>query len=272
MIQFSNCKINIGLEILSKRPDGYHNIESIFFPIPLKDIVEMVPNSEGGFNYTQSGILVDTAVEDNLLYKAWKLLDKKHQIGGVNVHLHKQIPMGAGLGGGSANAAMLLKMLNNEFELNLSVKELEDFAAKLGSDCPFFIESNTAFVYNTGTDFEEINLSLKGYYLVLIKPDIFISTQVAYSGIIPQNPSFNLKEINQIPINEWKDKVFNRFENHIFKLYPKLNELKTKLYEMGALYVSMSGSGSSVYGIFENNDFKLDFPEDYFVWKSVFSN
>ncbi len=252
MIQFSNCKINIGLEILSKRPDGYHNIESVFYPIPFNDIVEMVPNLENKFVYTQSGILVDVAVEDNLLYKAWKLIDDKYEIGGVNVHLHKQIPMGAGLGGGSANAVVLLQMLNIEFNLKLSVKELEDFASKLGSDCPFFIESNPAFVYNTGTDFEEIDLRLNGYYLLLIKPDVFISTQVAYSGIIPQSPTFNLKEINQISINEWKEKVFNRFENHIFKLYPELNEIKTTLYEMGAVYASMSGSGSSIYGIFED--------------------
>jgi 4-diphosphocytidyl-2-C-methyl-D-erythritol kinase len=251
MIKFSNCKINIGLEIVSKRTDNYHNIESVFYPIPLKDIVEMVPNAENNFNYTQSGIIVDAAVEDNLLYKAWKLIDEEYKIGGVNVHLHKQIPMGAGLGGGSANAAILLKMLNEEFKLSLSTKKLESYAAVLGSDCPFFIEAKSAFVYNTGTDFYSIDLNLEGYYLVLIKPEIHISTQEAYSEIELQKSNINLNEINKIPIGEWKGKVYNRFENHIFKLHPQLKDIKKELYNMGAVYASMSGSGSSIYGIFE---------------------
>jgi len=162
---------------------------------------------------------------------------------------------------------VLLKMLNVEFELGLSIIELESYAAKLGSDCPFFIKEKPSFVFNTGTDANDISLSMKGYHIVIVKPEVHISTQEAYSGIITNLPSFSLVELPQLPITEWKDKVYNRFENHVFILYPELEKIKRKLYDLGAIYASMSGSGSAIYGLFDKTDIELDFPEDYFVWE-----
>lgn len=272
MIDYSACKINIGLNITSKRSDNYHNIESVFVPIPLYDIIEISVRKDTEFNLSQSGFIIDGNITDNLLYKAWKLIDDKYCIGGINIHIHKQIPFQAGLGGGSSNASTLLKMLNSYYELNISIEELQKLASIIGSDCPFFIENKAVYAYNIGTDFKEINLDLSPYYIAIVKPPIAVSTQEAYSGIIPKQSEFDLTTISEFPIKKWRNNIHNHFEDHIFKLYPTLSSIKEKLYNAGAIYSAMSGSGSAVYGIFENNDFKLDFSEEYFVWKSVFSN
>ena len=267
MIDYSPCKINIGLEIIAKRNDGYHNIESIFYPIPLYDIIEISNRSDTEFKLSQSGFIVDGNIADNLLYKAWKLIAKKHNIGGINLHIHKQIPMQAGLGGGSANAVTLLKMLNKEFSLNISSTTLTDMAASIGSDCPFFVENKACYAYNIGTDFKDISLNLSKYYIAIIKAPVAVSTQEAYAGISPLKSEIDISMIDQIPMWEWKSKVKNSFEQHIFNKLPILANIKDELYSKGAIYASMSGSGSAIYGIFENNDFELNFPEDYFVWR-----
>ncbi len=270
MIDYSACKINIGLNITSKRSDNYHNIESVFVPIPLYDIIEISVRKDTEFNLSQSGFIIDGNITDNLLYKAWKLIDDKYCIGGINIHIHKQIPFQAGLGGGSSNASTLLKMLNSYYELNISIEELQKLASIIGSDCPFFIENKAVYAYNIGTDFKEINLDLSPYYIAIVKPPIAVSTQEAYSGITPMKSEIDLSNIDKIPMSEWKSKINNSFESHIFTKLPILADIKEKLYAQGAVYASMSGSGSAVYGIFENNNIELDFPEDYFIWKGRF--
>ncbi len=269
MIEYSPCKINLGLEIIDKRSDGYHNIESVFYPVPLFDIIEINRNNSKDFNYTQSGFIVDTDIENNLLYKAWNLIQSKYNIGGIDVHLHKQIPMGAGLGGGSSNAVTLIRMLIKEFKLDVLPDEFHHIAKSLGSDCPFFIDNKPVFVFNTGTDFRDIDFSLKDYYLVIVKAPISVSTQQAYEGVQPKFSEFNLLNISQLPIKEWERNIVNRFEEHIFKIYPELQKIKDKLLQMGAQYSAMSGSGSAIYGIFKEQPKPLDFPVDYFVWDSI---
>lgn len=266
MIDFSSCKINIGLEIVSKRDDGYHDIESIFYPISINDIIEIIPN-DNGFELSQSGFIVEGKVESNLIYKAWKLLNDRFNFGGIKVHLHKQIPMGAGLGGGSANAVKVLQMINKEFNLELNDNDLIPFASKIGSDCPFFINNKPAYAFNTGTDLLPSNLDLSGYYLLIIKPQISISTQEAYSGITPHKSEIDLKNIENIALSDWKNNLINRFEKHLFIKYPELQNIKNQFYEMGAVYSSMSGSGSAIYGIFSKEVELLNFPESCFIWK-----
>lgn len=266
MIDYSPCKINIGLNIISKRSDGYHNLESIFYPIPLFDIIEITKSDNGNFNYSQSGLVIDSPLENNLLYKAWNLINKEFNIGGIDLHIFKQIPMQAGLGGGSANASTLLKMIRKEFALDVSDKRLQKMAAIIGSDCPFFIENKAVYAYNKGNYFENIDLDLSNYYIKIIKAPVAVSTQEAYAGINPKANPINLKSLSCSTINEWKDNVKNDFENHVFETLPKLKEIKEKLYSEGAVYAAMSGSGSAVYGIFEEENKINGFPEDYFVW------
>ena len=267
MISYSPCKLNIGLEIISKRADGFHNLETVMYPVPLYDIIEIDSISVNQFEFTQSGILVNTDTTDNLVYKAWTLLNSEYHFGGIKVHLHKQIPMGAGLGGGSANAATMIKMLNQLFNLSISNEEMEQKAAQLGSDCPFFIRNTPVFAYNTGTDFLDLALNLSTYHLVIIKPDVSVSTQQAYSGIKPKKANINLQTLSELSIDEWQDKVVNQFENHIFSQLPELEKIKEKLYNYGAVYSAMSGSGSAIYGLFKSEPNKLNFDESYFVWQ-----
>lgn len=269
MIEYSPCKINLGLEIIDKRSDGYHNIESVFYPVPLSDIIELNRNNSKDFNYTQSGFIVDTYLKNNLLYKAWSLIQSNYNIGGIDVHLHKQIPMGAGLGGGSSNATSLIKMLIKEFDLGISSNDLHKMTSSLGSDCPFFLNTKAVFAENTGTDFKEIDLSLNGYYIVIVKANISVSTAVAYGGVKPMAAEYNLQKLQSLQMKEWEGRVVNRFENHIFKLFPELNNIKIKLYQSGAIYASMSGSGSAIYGIFKEQPKQMDFPDDYFVWRGI---
>ncbi len=266
MIDFSCCKVNIGLEIVSARDDGYHNIESIFYPIPIYDIIEIVPN-KSGFELSQSGIIVNCAVENNLVYKAWKLINDDFDIGGVKIHLHKQIPMGAGLGGGSANAVKVMQILNKEFDLGLNKEKLVHYATAIGSDCPFFVYEKPMFAFNTGTDLLPSKLNLSDYYMVIIKPEFSVSTEEAYSGIRTRESEINLKSISNIPISNWRNAIVNRFENQVFTLYPELLDIKNSLYQLGALYASMSGSGSAIYALFSH---QIELPKSlqvHFHWQ-----
>lgn len=252
MITYPNAKINLGLNIVEKRPDGYHNLETVFYPINLQDALE-VNDLEGEGEYTLkiSGTPIEGEPDNNLVVKAYRLLKKDFpNMGSINIHMYKHIPTGAGLGGGSADAAFMLKLLNEKFKLNLSTEKLEEYAAILGADCAFFIQNKPVFASGIGNIFEEINLSLKGYYLVLVKPDIFVSTKDAFANIIPMKPNHSLKEIIRMPVETWRATMKNDFEDSVFKKFPEIAAVKDKLYDMGAIYASMSGSGSSVFGIF----------------------
>lgn len=252
MITYPNAKINLGLNIVEKRPDGYHNLETVFYPINLQDALE-VNDLEGEGEYTLkiSGTPIEGELDNNLVVKAYRLLKKDFpNMGSINIHMYKHIPTGAGLGGGSADAAFMLKLLNEKFKLNLSTEKLEEYAAILGADCAFFIQNKPVFASGIGNIFEEINLSLKGYYLVLVKPDIFVSTKDAFANIIPMKPNHSLKEIIRMPVETWRATMKNNFEDSVFKKFPEIAAIKDKLYDMGAIYASMSGSGSSVFGIF----------------------
>lgn len=250
MIVFPNCKINIGLLITGKRADGFHSLESIFAPVDWKDVLE-VNYSDHDVSLKVTGNQVTEHLEDNIVFKAFQLLKTKCNIENVSMHLLKHLPAGAGLGGGSADASFALKALNTLFNLQLSIQELQQLAAELGSDCPFFIENKTCFVSGRGEVFEPIGLDLSPYFIAIVKPNIHISTKEAFAGISPKPASFNLRELHHLPIEQWKDHVVNDFELSIGKKHPVILELKNEFYNQGAVYASMSGSGSAVYGIFE---------------------
>lgn len=269
MICYPNAKINIGLSVVNKRKDGYHNIETIFYPISFCDILEIVENNKNNVNnYSQSGLKIGDIFSNNLCLKAYQLIAKDINIPNVNIHLHKQIPIGAGLGGGSSDAAYTLITLNSLFNLGLSNYSLKQYAEKLGSDCALFIDNNPQFGEGRGEILYPININLTNYTIVLVKPDINVSTVEAYSCITPQKPIFNLKNINSLPIEQWRSNVFNDFENTIFKKYKQIEQIKDKLYNLGSIYCSMSGSGSTVFGIFKNIEKKIILNEfkNCFIW------
>lgn len=251
MLTFPNAKINLGLNILSKRADGYHNISSCFYPVPVKDALEIIPAQKASFEST--GLTIPGDPENNLIWKAYKLLQKDFKLSEIAIILHKAIPMGAGMGGGSADGTFTLTLLNQYFKLKLSTEQLEDYALQLGSDCPFFIHNKAQLVSGRGEEFEPISVDLKGYYLGLVYPGLHIGTKEAYSGVSPKQPETPIKKIlENIPLQEWKHFLKNDFEDSVFQLYPKLATIKSQLYDAGAIYASMTGSGSTMYGIFEH--------------------
>jgi len=266
MITYPNAKINIGLNVVEKRVDGYHNIETVFYPIGLCDVLS-VETSEtcSEYSFSSSGIKIDGDPVNNLIVKAFMLLKSEYEIPPVDITLVKQIPFGAGLGGGSSDAAFMLKSLNELFQLKASPKKLERLAAKLGADCPVFIRNKAVFATGIGNLFTPIKLSLKGKFLLLVKPDIHVATPEAYSLVIPEVPEISLMELIQKPINEWKETIKNDFEKSVFSKYPVIEKIKNQLYEIGAVYASMSGSGSSVYGIFDSVPEKNNLFDDFFV-------
>ena len=263
MIQHPCAKINIGLDVINKRTDGYHDISSVLYPIPLFDELEITPASE--LSFTVSGLNIPGNSDSNLVVKAWKLLHEHYSIPNVKIRLKKVIPMGAGLGGGSSDGSFALKMLSSLFELGLSDVELENFAAQLGSDCPFFISGAPAYASGTGTTLTPISFSLSGYFLLLIKPDAHVSTANAYSNLKPHNPEKSLTETINYDINLWKDNIKNDFESSVFSKFPELRSLKETLYSKGAIYASMSGSGSSIFGIFKEKPETLPINHPQFI-------
>ncbi len=260
MICFPNAKINLGLNIVSKRADGYHNLETIFYPVNLCDALEIVPAQDTKGVFRQTGISIDGNADDNLVVKAYKLLSGQYPVPEIDIHLLKKIPFGAGLGGGSSDAAYMLKLLNDFAGLSLPVEKLEELAAGIGADCPFFIQNKPIFAEGIGNIFEDISLSLAGYQLVLVKPDIHVSTKEAYAMVKPVQPEISLKEIVRQPVDIWKTCMVNDFEYSVFNKYPEIGAIKNTLYKSGAIYASMSGSGSSVFGIF-NKIPEISFPE-----------
>lgn len=255
MLLFPNAKINLGLHIVEKRPDGFHTIESVFYPIKgLNDAMECLPSNE--FQFKGSGFAIGGKEDDNLVVKAYRILQKEYSLPPVTIHLHKHIPMGAGLGGGSADAAFMLRLLNERFGLKISSEQLKNYAAQLGSDCAFFIENEPAYVYGKGHELSPFALDLSTYDIVVVLPPVHVSTALAYSRVQPQQPSVNLKELLQGPMVYWKEALVNDFEASVFAQFPQLADIKTSLYEQGALYASMSGSGSAFYGIFGKGKYK----------------
>lgn len=250
MVAFPHCKINLGLHVISRREDGYHNIETCFYPVPWTDILEVIPSKE--FTFTSSGSVIPGKEADNLCVKAYQFLQTQFKLEPVKIHLHKVLPTGAGLGGGSSDAAFTLRLLNTVFNLKFTTNQLKEFASQLGSDCTFFVEDKPMLGSGRGEQLTELQLSLKGYYLVVVKPDIHVSTAEAYAGVLPQQPDKTIAEILSYPIAKWKDNLVNDFEKSVFKKYPSIEEIKNELYNCGAIYASMSGSGSSVYGIFQS--------------------
>lgn len=271
MITFPNAKINLGLNITEKRPDGYHNLETIFYPIPLEDALEACPRKEGPgcYSLSQSGLSIEGDAENNLVVKAYKLLDETYHLPPVDIYLHKHIPSGAGLGGGSADAAFMLKLLNRMYRLNLTDDQLEAYAARLGADCAFFVRNQPTYAEGIGNIFSPVELSLTGWQLLLVKPDIFVSTRDAFARIRPRHPERNLRDLISQPVESWKDYMINDFEESVFPQFPAIGDIKTELYRLGAVYASMSGSGSSVYGLFAPDVVlpNVDFGSDSQVFK-----
>ena len=264
MIVFPNAKINIGLNVVSKRKDGYHDLETIFYPVQLADALEIADSDKTEFTF--SGLQIDGSPENNLVFKAYSLLKNDFRLPELKIHLHKVIPFGAGLGGGSSDAAFALKMLNEYCSLGLKTDQLEKYASQLGADCPFFIQNKPAFASGTGNRLEQINLDLSGYGILIVKPKISVSTPAAYRNIKPAQPPFGLKGLSKIPVKDWKNIVVNDFEKTVFTQYPEIQTLKERLYDSGALYASMSGSGSAVFGVFRH----LPVDYDKFLPKGIF--
>lgn len=266
MIKFPHAKINFGLYVIASRQDGYHNIESILWPVPWYDILEIIPAPDKRFSFSQSGNSLDVDGSENLVVKAWELMQKKYDLSPVHIHLHKNIPSGAGLGGGSADAAYTILALSELSGLNLSIKRMQMLAAKLGSDCPFFIDEKPHFVAGKGELLAQTQADLRGYHIGIVKPGLHVSTAEAYKNINAA-PSPKRWEFPADNPEEWKYKIRNQFEDYLLVEYPHINTIKGKLYDYGAVYASVTGSGAAVYGLFrESPDMKKWFPKES-VWQ-----
>ncbi len=256
MIDFPGSKINLGLYITGKRPDGYHNLETVFFPTSWSDVLEIIPSDTLQLDIT--GLSVAGNPDDNLCVKAWRMLHQDFGIPSVHIHLHKVVPMGAGLGGGSADGASMLKLLNTLFELNLSVAALKNYAQQLGSDCSFFIEKKPVFAYGRGELMQPLAISLSGFTLLVIYPGIESSTSTAYRGISASPATFDLKTLPQLPVSQWRFRLKNQFTHSVAAQIPVIQELIQGLYDQGAVYAEMSGSGSAVFALFQGDKANLD--------------
>lgn len=255
MIKFAPAKINLGLAIHEKRADGFHELTSLFYPIPLFDVVEVVEAKE--LSFQSFGLLIDSSMEDNLVVKAYRLLQKDFQLPPVQICLQKNIPMGAGLGGGSSDATQMLKLINEKFDLHLSNDQLRSYAAMLGSDCAFFVEHKPQLAKGRGEILTPFDLDLSAYQLQVINPGIHIGTKEAYAGVKP----FHRPEIEEswkVPVSEWSTVLHNDFEDSIFPNHPQIAELKEQMYANGAVYAAMSGSGSTVFGLFEKDPLPMN--------------
>ena len=272
MICFPSCKINLGLRITQKRADGFHALETVFYPITLTDALEIIiepETSAAPITFTSSGLTINGDPSDNLCFKAYGLLKKDYPtIPNIKMHLHKQIPMGAGLGGGSSDGAFTLVALNQLFNLQLSEQALLDYALQLGSDCPFFIINTPAFATGRGEILTPVTVDLNGYTIVIVNPGIAISTKLAFSMITPKIPDTNMEAIICEPVSTWKEGLINDFEQPIFNSFPELANIKETLYQKGAVYASMTGTGSTIYGIFPTSimdSLSFNFPAHYFI-------
>ena len=266
MIIYPNAKINLGLNVVEKRPDGYHNLETVFYPIPLQDAIELTTAQSNAVPDAPllkvTGNVLDGTPDDNLVVKAYRIIQRDFDIPACSFTLFKHIPTGAGLGGGSSDAAFTIKALNDKFQLGMTDCQMEQYASELGADCAFFIKNQPVLATGIGNEFHPIDLSLKGKTVVLVKPDIFVSTPDAYRLVKPQQPEIPLTEVIARPLSEWKELLKNDFEVSVFAKYPEIAGIKDLLYDLGAVYASMSGSGSCVYGIFDE---PVDFVDEHFA-------
>ncbi len=264
MITFPHAKINIGLQVTERRPDGYHNLDTVFYPIPIHDALEVIVAEGADYDCRLhiSGITIEGDTDTNLVVRAYRLLSADYPLPSVDIYLHKHIPTGAGLGGGSADAGYMLRLLNEMFELGIPTERLEAYATQLGADCPFFITGKPVYATGIGNEFHPIDLNLSGLHLVVVKPDVFVSTKEAYSMVKPEKPEVTLDKKITRPITEWRDTISNDFEKGIFSLHPELADIKEKLYALGAKYAAMSGSGAALFGLFEAplDDVEQHFP------------
>lgn len=269
MITFPNCKINLGLNILRKREDGFHDLSTVFYPISLFDALEIIPNHEVSSNteFNCTGLDINLTDAVNLCVKAFQLVKQDYPaLPSVRIHLHKSIPIGAGLGGGSADAAFMLKMLKDKFSLPISDKQLQEYAALLGSDCAFFLRNKPCLATGRGEILEDIDINLTNYKIVVVNPGIHINTATAFSQVNPSVPLMGIREIVTLHIGQWKDLLINDFEGPVFSRFPQIKEVKEQLYGQGAIYAAMSGSGSSLFGIFESKQPTPVFTgRDYFI-------
>lgn len=250
MVIFPNAKINIGLNVIERRSDGYHNLETVFYPIKIYDALELIESDK--LSFESSGLPIPGRMEDNLCVKAYHLIKKDHDVPSVKIHLHKNIPIGAGLGGGSADAAFFIRLMNQQFDLGMSVDEMLGYARRLGADCSFFIESKPVFAFEIGDEFEPIKLDLSTYKIVLVMPPVHVSTGEAYGGVKPAPVKDSLIELINLPVASWKNHIKNDFEVSVFRNHVTIRGMKAALYEAGAIFASMSGSGASVFGIFKD--------------------
>jgi len=267
MIVFPNCKINLGLFVTEKRNDGFHNIETVFYPIGISDILEIV-KTESDFEFSVSGINTNNLSDNNICVKAYQLLKEKYNIGHVKMHLHKKIPVGSGLGGGSSDAVHTLKVLDSLFDLKMTSDDFYSFARKLGSDCSFFVDNKPKLAFEKGDVFEPIDFSLKGLYLAVVVPPVGVSTADAYKNVKTFSQRESLRKIINLPLQDWQYELYNDFEYTVFEKFPQIATIKEKMYKSGAVYASMSGSGSSVYGFFADKPTLPKF-KDCFVWQQV---
>ena len=266
MIHFTPCKINLGLHVVGKRSDGYHNIETCFFPVPWHDAVEIIPAQDDDVTFSLSGIPVPGDTNDNLVMKAYQLLSSDFSLAKISCHLHKVIPSGAGLGGGSSDGAAALLLLNNIFQLKLSPADLRAYASQLGSDCAFFIEGKPKIGREKGDVLEDIHMNLKGKQLVIVKPRVNVSTAEAYQNLRLSNRNPRIKQIiENVDLAGWSSLLTNDFEETVFEKYPEIGKMKASLYDHGAIYASMSGSGSAVFGIFDQPP-QINGFDDCVVW------
>lgn len=248
MIAFPNAKINIGLNVTARRPDGYHNIETVFYPVKIHDVLELVEADE--LSFQSSGLEIPGFADENLCLKAYEMLKKDFNLPLIRIHLHKAIPIGAGLGGGSADAAFFIRLLNDKFQLGLNIQKMEEYARRLGADCAFFLHNRPVYAYDKGDRFREVDLNLDAYFKVLVMPDVHVSTGEAYRGVKPMPSDKSLVDLIKLPVEEWKFHLKNDFEESVLRNHPEIRGVKAALYDAGAIYASMSGSGASVYGIF----------------------
>jgi 4-diphosphocytidyl-2-C-methyl-D-erythritol kinase len=270
MVSFPPCKINLGLNIIRKRPDGYHDIETCFYPVPYCDVLEIIPAATTEFS--SSGKIIPGESNDNLCLKAYQLLGKEFSLPHVKIHLHKLIPTGAGLGGGSSDAAHTIRLLAEKFSLALSLEQQAARAAILGSDCSFFIYDSPMTASGRGEILKPSSISLKGKFLLLLNPGIHLSTAEAYAGVTPAEPALSIEHILTLPIQKWQTLLVNDFEKSVFARFPLISNLKQELYAHGALYAAMSGSGSTVFGIFDHEvDVRQSSLHPYVIWKGLLS-
>ena len=257
MITFPIAKINLGLNVVERRPDGYHNLETVFFPVQLKDALEVQVMDEAfpspyDCDLKVTNIDIEGDEQRNLVVRAYNLLKQDFpQMPRVHAHLYKAIPTQAGMGGGSSDCAAMLLLLNDMFSLGLTQQQLIDYAAKLGADCPIFILNRPAYAEGIGERLQTIDLSLKGYFLAVVRPNIPVPTKEAFSRIVPHKPAKNCLEVVRQPIETWREELVNDFEESVFALHPELGAVKQRLYKLGAAYAAMSGSGSALFGIFK---------------------